>query len=130
MSRFLLLFLGWIVCGCATPAKTYPTLTFSRPYKEAFKITKEYVQSCLKKAHLRANLYTDIPEAEIVIDELPAASLYFTGGTAISSSERSREIVNIHFFGKGDKTEVITHSDLGFSLASGAVEGTPCPAPR
>jgi hypothetical protein len=111
-------------------AKKIPPVIVNKPYKETFNNTKSYMQRCFPGANLRANLYTDIPEGEIILDRLPPATLFFMGGVVTSSYESAREIVNLRFVGDAAKTSVFTKTEFSRDLALSAIENKACPTQK
>ena len=116
-----LFFLGLVACA-SQPPKVYPEISSNNNYRESYGSIKKYIQTCYPTAKLNANLFTDVPEAELVVDHIPAPLLLAAPG----SFESRRELVNIHLYGNGSKTRIITKSDLGVSLVNNALAGNPC----
>lgn len=117
-----------MLTGCSSPQKKeFPVIITPQPYSESFYILKKYIQKCLPSANLRAHLYTELHEAEIVLDQLPAATLYFIGGIASSSHEPAQEILNIKLHKESKKTKITTKNEASYNMANAAFSDKPCP---
>jgi len=122
-SLTMLFILVASLVGCSSkPPKEYPEIYAEKPYRETYAVIKKYIQTCLPGVKLNANLFTDVPEAELVIDYIPPTPMLAPG-----SFETRRELVNIHLYGSDNKTRILTKSDIGQGLAKSALAGNPCP---
>lgn len=120
-----LAFLG--LCSCKTAPKDMPPVASGRSYKESFAQTKSYMQRCFPGANLRANLYTDISEGEIILDRLPAATMIIAGGTAFSTSESAQQVVNVRIVSEGRKSKALTKDEFSYKIAQNSFTNNTCP---
>jgi hypothetical protein len=107
--------------ACKTPQKKVDTFTVQRDYKSAYSVAKDYVEKCTQRYKVRANLYTEFPEAEIIIDYMPGNSLMFVGGAVSTTTSSAQEVLNIRFKGAGKSTEISTHDKLSRLIAEKAM---------
>lgn len=111
----------FVVTGCTTaPPKPLPPVSTKKSYKDAFAQLEAYVRKCLPGSRIRANLYTDIPEGELVVDEIPSA------GFAAYNYTFAKEVLNIHVTGRDKQTEISYKNELSQRLVAGALSDEPC----
>lgn len=127
MKRALIL-IAASLAGCKMAPVKVDTTTVASDYKSVYRTTKAYVEKCTSGVKVRANLFTEFPEAEIIIDYVPGGSVFVTGGIVTSTTTTAQEILNIRFKGVGKTTEVSTHDKLSKMMADKAMAKSACPS--
>ena len=109
--------------ACASAPK--PLLIVERPetYDSAFSSVKKHILKCYPGVKLRSNLYTDVPEAEIILDYIPGATMIGMS----TSYEASREVFHLKFVGEGAKSIITATNQSGLDLVSRTFLNQPCP---
>ena len=116
-----------VIVGCASAPRNYPNIQSKVSYKEVFLRIKTYMKRCFPNAPIRTNLYTDVSEGELILDEIPSAGFIFAGASSMASYEFARETVNIHFVGIGKQTSIQFKNELSQEIVKSAEADAPCP---
>lgn len=114
-----------LVAGCtSTPPKQVPEVKCAKTYKQCYSTVKTFIERCFPNAKLHANLYTDIPEGEIIMDYIPGAMMI--GG--VSTIEGAQEMINIRFVGEGSKTRILSKNEPSRKLVAESLSNGSCSA--
>lgn len=127
--KIALIILSLCITSCiTTPKKSepIPPLTTKDNYQKAFETVKSYIVKCHNPVNMRANLFTEFPEAEIIIDQLGRATGYIVGTTFASSSASANEIINLKFKEVERKTTITSSNGLSYALAIRALNNESC----
>lgn len=113
-----------ILAGCVSSQKVkVAPITSQMEYKVAFNKIKDYIKLCLPGAKMTANLFTDKPFAEVVVDDIPAAMMI----GYVSTYEARRELINIQIQSRGKGSEIKANSPSAKNIAQQALSDKPCP---
>ncbi len=124
-KKILKLSLLLLLIGCATPVKIRPIYT-KYSYEKSFRLVRSYIKKCLPGAFIRSNLYTDIAQAEIIIDQLPTAYMAIVGATPISTVSGARVVVEIQITGNNKGSLLSSKNEFSRTLANNALFGGKC----